>query len=398
MAVLLYLVQKPRPQEKPATEASRVASSFVERAGESAVPVEAVGLEVRTNDFRWVQLESEDYRTYIERLRSIGCPEQTIKDIIIADLDKLMAGQMREIEAVKEPPKYWKPENKELINTQAALEKLERKQELDFEKRKVVAELLGVDLAAERLRQKGERDIYAERLSFLPEEKLARVRMIMEEANKEEMRIRENSWLDGEGLTVAEKLKLEEIESAKEKQVARVLSPEEYRKFELWFSPSAYKVRQSFFTMEPTEEEFLSVYRLQKNFDEQWQETDLEDLGLKPFYEAAERELELQVQEALGAERYAELVRVRDADYRELQVTAAQFNLPRQLVEEVQGYRQVLEAQRREVMSDPGLSAPQRAELLRAFAEEAELHVVETLGPKAYRYYVNSAGGKWIFE
>ena len=29
---------------------------------------------VATNDFRWSQLESEDYRAYITRLRSIGCP------------------------------------------------------------------------------------------------------------------------------------------------------------------------------------------------------------------------------------------------------------------------------------------------------------------------------------
>src|SRR6185436_17865409 len=33
-----------------------------------------------TNDFRWAQLESEDYREYITRLRAIGCPEQTIRD------------------------------------------------------------------------------------------------------------------------------------------------------------------------------------------------------------------------------------------------------------------------------------------------------------------------------
>src|SRR5436190_12879547 len=34
-----------------------------------------------TNDFQWAQLESEDYHEYIERLRKIGCPEETIRDI-----------------------------------------------------------------------------------------------------------------------------------------------------------------------------------------------------------------------------------------------------------------------------------------------------------------------------
>lgn len=36
---------------------------------------------------RWSQLESTDYGTYVANLRGIGCPEQTIRDIISADLD-----------------------------------------------------------------------------------------------------------------------------------------------------------------------------------------------------------------------------------------------------------------------------------------------------------------------
>src|SRR5262245_41874041 len=34
---------------------------------------------------RWSDIESSEYRTYIANLRSIGCPEQTIRDIIVAD-------------------------------------------------------------------------------------------------------------------------------------------------------------------------------------------------------------------------------------------------------------------------------------------------------------------------
>jgi hypothetical protein len=41
--------------------------------------------------FHWSQLESPDYRSYVANLRGIGCPEQTIRDIITADLDGLYA-------------------------------------------------------------------------------------------------------------------------------------------------------------------------------------------------------------------------------------------------------------------------------------------------------------------
>lgn len=36
--------------------------------------------------FRWSQVESTNYFAYIANLRTIGCPEQTIRDIISADL------------------------------------------------------------------------------------------------------------------------------------------------------------------------------------------------------------------------------------------------------------------------------------------------------------------------
>lgn len=41
--------------------------------------------------FRWSQLESTNYLTYIANLRSIGCPEQTIRDLISAEVDSWFA-------------------------------------------------------------------------------------------------------------------------------------------------------------------------------------------------------------------------------------------------------------------------------------------------------------------
>ena len=36
--------------------------------------------------FDWKQIEAADYPTYIENLRAIGCPEETVRDIITADV------------------------------------------------------------------------------------------------------------------------------------------------------------------------------------------------------------------------------------------------------------------------------------------------------------------------
>lgn len=41
---------------------------------------------VESKPFSWSQVESPDYRIYVANLRGIGCPEQTIRDIITTDV------------------------------------------------------------------------------------------------------------------------------------------------------------------------------------------------------------------------------------------------------------------------------------------------------------------------
>jgi hypothetical protein len=49
-------------------------------------------------NFRWSQLESTNYRTYMGNLRAIGCPERTLRDIIVADVDGLYASRRAELQ------------------------------------------------------------------------------------------------------------------------------------------------------------------------------------------------------------------------------------------------------------------------------------------------------------
>src|SRR6266542_866720 len=41
--------------------------------------------------FSWRDIESPDYPMYVLNLRSIGCPETTVRDIIVADVSQLYA-------------------------------------------------------------------------------------------------------------------------------------------------------------------------------------------------------------------------------------------------------------------------------------------------------------------
>src|SRR6266850_8414157 len=57
----------------------------------------------------WRALESTNYVLYIENLRAFGCPEETIRDIIITDVAKLYARHRAELRRQLQPYKFWQP-------------------------------------------------------------------------------------------------------------------------------------------------------------------------------------------------------------------------------------------------------------------------------------------------
>src|SRR5262245_61407831 len=80
----------------PATEVSEAAAQPAKPVPATAADP-AAGVEPARPDrkFDWRLVESEDYKKYIANLRSIGCPEETIRDIIIADVNKLFESRKR---------------------------------------------------------------------------------------------------------------------------------------------------------------------------------------------------------------------------------------------------------------------------------------------------------------
>src|SRR5665213_2491138 len=63
------------------------------QAKAAAARASATAVILRTNTFNWSQIESADYRQYIANLRAIGCPEITLRDIILTDVMRLYAAR-----------------------------------------------------------------------------------------------------------------------------------------------------------------------------------------------------------------------------------------------------------------------------------------------------------------
>src|SRR5205814_4496140 len=97
----------------------------------------------------WKAIESTNYQAYIANLRSIECPEETIRDIVVTDVAKLYAKRRAAIRAQGQPYKFWL--TGDAWENGPARDPAIRKQlqDLEREQRDLIRQLLGVNLQAE---------------------------------------------------------------------------------------------------------------------------------------------------------------------------------------------------------------------------------------------------------
>jgi hypothetical protein len=340
-----------------------------------------------TNAFRWAQLESEDYRTYVQRLRAIGCPEQTIRDIVIADVDKLLAPKVRAAGLQPRDLKYWEPVEHSLADDAAQREAVTRQRAVDFEKREVIRELLGVDLVGERLKLLGQDDYHGARLQFLPEDKRARVRLTLDQFSDREHALLEERIEAGDAQPWAS-AEMRKLAAAKEAALSALISGTEREQYDLWFSPAAANTRDAVFGMNATEDEFLKLYQLRREFD-------AKHAGTTPPPEVV-AEFENRLRASLGDDRYGDYLRAQDPDFRALYATMHRFNLPPMLANELYGFKQAAEQQRAQVVADPNFTPAQKQAAQQAITEETRRAYREALGEKAFRAFTSQPGGQWL--
>jgi hypothetical protein len=63
-----------------------------------SAPMPVSAPRVEPVPFNWSQLASTDYRTYVQNLRRIGCPEPTLRAIITANVDRVYRQRSGELE------------------------------------------------------------------------------------------------------------------------------------------------------------------------------------------------------------------------------------------------------------------------------------------------------------
>ena len=387
----VYLIFSQSPPARP--EVRIITNTLNQIAVRKVNSTNLLGALGRVN---WASIESTNYQTYITNLRGIGCPEETVRDIIITDISKLFAKRRAALRAQLQPYKFWQTGDA-LQNDYSSNPELQGQlQELEKEQRALVKELLGVDYRTEMNRYWLDEN-YDERMyGFLPAEKQDQLKTLQAKYDDLEQEI----YTRSKGMLLDEdQEQLRRIEKQREAELAQVLTPEELEEYQLRNSSTANSMRAQMTGFQPTEDEFRKIFRLQKVFENEFSQAfDVSDDAQSQIKARAQQDaqdaLNDEIKKTLGDKRYAEYQRSQDPDYRTLTQVADRFALSPDVVNRVYSMKQEAERQKAALEANTLITDEQRQAALAAIAKETERSLAPIMGPSWKAYY--KAGGNWI--
>jgi hypothetical protein len=308
------------------------------------------------------KVESDNYRSYIRNLRAIGCPEETIRDIIIADVDKLYARRLAPLHKPQEEFKFWKTGTGS-GNESPEFYKAER--EFAKEKKELLKQLLGADYEKEIAKQfNGPQP--KDPLDHLPRETRDKVTELYQKFSEQ----RSDVYQKAKGsIDATMQNELRVLNRQLHDDLAKVLSPEDLFEFEVRTSEGARNLKYQLEAFDATEQEFRAIFKAKQNVE---------------FLDAGADE---GLNDALGEQRYREYKRAEDSDYQNLFRFAESHGLERTTVDQVYQLKDEAQEAAKEVRRNQELSDDQRAAALASIRAETESNVMQVLGEKNFKTY-----------
>lgn len=266
---------------------------------------------VRRQFFDWSELESPDYEKYIANLRDIGCPEQTIRDLIVTDVDALYS-KKRLLDVADPYAQWWRsePDTNYVASYQAS------RQALDDERKALLTRLLGPDWIQTELavRYRIPVPIYpldGPILGALPDATKEAVYQLIEQ-------YRNTMRSHPEGLTPA-------IVAGDENQLraklAELLNPAQLQEFLLRNSENAGNWRDALGQLHyfnATPDEFRRLFAATDNLDLQLKLlADSNDPTAQQQRQTLQQQREAAIRATLSPERYNLYVQLQDPAYQD---------------------------------------------------------------------------------
>jgi len=316
---------------------------------------------LRRQFLSWSHVESPDYETYVSNLRSIGCPEQTIRDIIIADVNALYA-RRRATEIFTPEQEWWRSEPDPYV-VKLAADKLVA---LDTERRGLLTRLLGPDweggdLASLPRPTRPGIELDGPILGTLSTDSKQAVATISARAEDRMHAYLQQMHDAGKNPDPAEMARLRQQTRT---ELAAVLTPAQLEEYLLRYSQTSTDLRNSlgklkYFNASP--EEFRLIFRVTDPIDQQMQ---LLGDATDPITVAQRNSLQQQkdaaIKLALGPDRYLLYQKLHDPLYQQAMATAIQNGDPSS-ADSIYGINLVAQTDQNAIQSNSNLTDSQRA-------------------------------------
>jgi len=391
------LAGRQQPPAQLGLPVSAAASAGVGQAPGQAAPVERIVREVEP--FHWSQIEAGDYQTYVENLRRIGCPEETIRDLVKQDLDKLY--DQRKADILSKAParkEYWKTGNPSTLSRPSSATSSQMAQ-LDREKNEVLGDLFGSQgvaainrpspLARARSQSKSG---YA--MDFIPEETKAELNTLEREFGSELLKKMAQGATDAQDMAEIRRMRTE-----RDDRIATMLTPEQKMEYDLRKSPTAANMRLQMDGFDPSEDEFRDIFAARKAFDNEHgvvpgSSISPADAEIRQF---AEQEMNNQIRTSLGDDRFQDYLRQTDYDYKSIHKITQRQGLGENISAQVYQMKGGAEELAREIRMNTGLSIEERQMQLGQIQNETSISIESLIGGQGAAALQTQAGGRnWL--
>ena len=380
---LLHKTDSGMPGAVGATDSETATAPSLPDASNSPAPV-----TYTTNHFAWSRVEAKDLEQLAINLRAIGCPEKTVRDIVVARGRRALDQVSRESEPRMS---FWT----------AGLRRTHAKQEAERQARlsreQIIARLeraVGPDMFLEETKPMDDFESQAiMRFMIGPVAEDTFIRVVaklacFDECRKEVVSRARGVWLDTDEADLAE------LRTRYHRELAALVPPAELEEMtaRMAMLPQIDRVKFETTDLSPAEVRQLGVIRAR--FSDPLSEShDL--LGRDSLTDEQEIELKAAERQFLGEARFAQLERAEDSDFKTLFSLGQDNNLPRDAAAKVFDLHQLTAQEAEQLRQDKSLSEADREQRLAQIQTGVQEAVLQVLGADASGQYL-SRGGAWL--
>ena len=328
---------------------------------------------LRPRSFTWRDLESTNYELYVMNLRGIGCPEPTVRDIILADVNLLYARKRRELSTGTNDMEWWRsePVPGETLVVQ------EKVQALEEERRKLLAHLLGPNWEEGADSEPAPLALNGPTLSLLTPEQKQAVQAIVA---RSQTSIRDYVRQCQQAGEAPDPVELARLREDTRRELAGQMNAQQMEEFLLRYSGNASQLRDQMSGFNTAPDEFRRLFAATDAINRELQSLAPDDPTTARRRQELETQRDAAIQQALGPDRFQEYRLAKDPAFRQAMNDALDAGATTQAGSVLYEINQAAAQERDRIRNDPNLTAEQKEQQLKDIEQERLEAKAQVLG------------------